>query len=97
MQIHSSHCKFLILLLFSLCLTSINAIKRKSPLHSDVIEEVEAKRLERLLDETDFIAVFFCKLTLFFIKIQSYFECTHQLYENEVVFIFHLNKLSIEF
>jgi len=97
MQIHSSHCKFVILVLFSLCLTSINAIKRKSPLHSDVIEEVEAKRLEKLLDETDFIAVFFCKLTIFFIKIQNYFQCTHKLCQNEVVFIFHLNKLSIEF
>ncbi len=77
MQIHSSHCKFVIIVLFSLCLTSINAIKRKSPLHSDVIEEVEAKRLEKLIDETDFIAVFFCKLIIF-IKIKNYFECTHQ-------------------
>jgi hypothetical protein len=42
-----------------------------------VIEEVEAKRLEKLIDETDFIAVFFCKLIIF-IKIKNYFECTHQ-------------------
>lgn len=40
---------------------SVDALKRKSPLHSDVIEEVEAKRLEKLIQETDFIAVFFCK------------------------------------
>jgi len=51
-------------LLWILCTTQwdvSDAIKRKSPLHSDVIEEVEAKRLEKLLDEQDFIAVFFCK------------------------------------
>ncbi|XP_054164277.1 uncharacterized protein LOC128961959 isoform X2 [Oppia nitens] len=49
-----------ILLIWILCTSgSIDTIKRKSPLHSDFIEEVEAKRLEKLLDEQDFIAVFF--------------------------------------
>ncbi len=53
---------FLFLLVLSSLLTPIEALKRRSPLHSDVIEEVEAKRLEKLIQETDFIAVLFCKL-----------------------------------
>ena len=51
----------LILVCLLLIQWSADAIKRKNPLHSDVIEEVEAKRLDQLLDEQDFIAVFFCK------------------------------------
>ena len=51
----------LIVLYLLLIDSNAEAIKRKSPLHSDVIEEVEAKRLDSLLDEQDFIAVFFCK------------------------------------
>ena len=41
--------------------TSADALKRRSPLHSDVIEEVEAKRLQKLIQEQDYIAVFFCE------------------------------------
>lgn len=32
----------------------------------DEIEEVNRKMLEKLLDENDFVAVYFCKLLLFF-------------------------------
>lgn len=41
--------------------SSVDGLKRKSPLHSDVIEEVEAKRLDKLIQEQNFIAVLFCK------------------------------------
>ena len=55
----------LLTLLFALTVSTVfcpaEALKRRSPLHSDVIEEVEAKRLEKLIQETDFIAVLFCK------------------------------------
>ena len=64
MIVYSSNCfKILTIILFTvLCVNPYTeGIKRKSPLHSDVIEEVEAKRLETLLNEQDFIAVFFCK------------------------------------
>ncbi|KAH7644929.1 thioredoxin-like protein 1 [Dermatophagoides farinae] len=40
-------------------LAMVEALKRRSPLHSDVIEEVEAKRLDGLIQEQDYIAVFF--------------------------------------
>lgn len=51
----------LIILLLATSGSFVDALKRRSPLHSDVIEEVEAKRLEKLIQEQDFIAVFFCK------------------------------------
>lgn len=45
-------------------LAMVEALKRRSPLHSDVIEEVEAKRLDNLIQEQDYIAVFFCKFII---------------------------------
>ncbi|KAJ6215940.1 hypothetical protein RDWZM_010440 [Blomia tropicalis] len=50
---------FLLLVSFTFTFGTADALKRRSPLHSDVIEEVEAKRLDKLIQETDFIAVFF--------------------------------------
>ena len=50
-----------IVLLFANSGHGVDALKRRSPLHSNVIEEVEAKRLEKLIQEQDFIAVFFCE------------------------------------
>ncbi|KAF7496675.1 Protein disulfide-isomerase A5 [Sarcoptes scabiei] len=37
----------------------VEALKRRSPLHSDIIEEVEARRLDTLVQEVDYLAVFF--------------------------------------
>lgn len=65
MLINSTYYKILIFILL-LCITSIHSrVKRRLRLHSDVIEEVETKRLERLLDDLDYIAVIFCGYTCF--------------------------------
>lgn len=66
--ITSAMTPLLLILLFAFFTSSLvsptEALKRRSPLHSEVIEEVEAKRLDKLIQETEFIAVLFCKYTL---------------------------------
>lgn len=56
--------KFYFLFVIIYLCSSINltsARQRKPVLHSDVIEEVDVKKLEQLIQDTEYIAVFFCK------------------------------------
>jgi len=44
----------------------VDCAKKQPPkpvLHSDVIEEVDTKQLEKLLEQTEYIAVLFCKFS----------------------------------
>jgi hypothetical protein len=45
----------------------------------DEIEEVNKKMLEKLLDENDFVAVFFCEYRTMFLKINTDAPCSFQI------------------
>lgn len=44
-------------------------VSAKKDAHSAVIEEVTTKQLERLLNEKDFVAVYWCKKINFFVLV----------------------------
>lgn len=51
-----------LLAIYLLCFSTGDcARKRKPALQSDLIEEVDAKKLESYLEEEEYLAVFFCK------------------------------------
>jgi len=57
--------KFALLLVLLACATHVSAAKKAASstkeAESAVIEEVSAKQLERVLNEKDYVAVFWCK------------------------------------